>query len=788
MLSLSILQAIPAHATTTCATKSTNHGGYVYTAFKSVVSGCTWDVPVGISAVDMLIVAGGGGGGPRHSGGGGAGGVLKLTAVALTNISTLAITVGAGGAGAYVSGSTVEATNGSNSVVAKSAGTGTLTTQTAIGGGKGSQSAPATGGSGGGTYSGSGAAGTGGQGSAGATGGSSLAWYGGGGGGAGQAGTNGTSTGGGKGGNGVTWVSSFDTTTATRLKLTDLTGYFGGGGGGGITASSGPVSGGAGGTGGGGNGGGDGNNLACGRVGAMGCDGVANTGGGGGGAGLKQLSTDSPGGAGGSGVVIFRYTITDTVEITNYGAATSCIWGVNQNYAFLFNSGSGNAITKMRLQFDGNAMDSGFNATRIEIWSNNAGATGSLVGFLNPSSLAASSTAAGATVATRVGTYTGSTQVLSNTNYWFVVKYGGILMSMCQGSTSVTSSNSWAMVMSSSNFTMRVNGTYTTYPTAPIFEITTGTPDYLEAVITGPNSATGATATDSTLENAGYSFTLTADEYVDWTKSGNDSAAFGLTTAGVLTLGSKNYEVPTDANTDGVYEVTITATDIGGNVSTQALSLTITNDNDAPVITINGGAATSTASAAENQTAVITFTATDEDSGTVLGWYFADNSFDQSKFNINTTTGVLTFKVAPDYENPTDTNADNVYKVNILVFDGSLTATQLISVSVTDIVENSTIATPSISATAYKGVALVITVVGNTPGKVKFFFNGKKIPTCIAVSTSGSAPTATATCSFKPAVQGTAFITAQLTPTNTGLSGSTSPRLVITVLKRTTRR
>ena len=45
---------------------------------------------------------------------------------------------------------------------------------------------------------------------------------------------------------------------------------------------------------------------------------------------------------------------------------------------------------------------------------------------------------------------------------------------------------------------------------------------------------------------------------------------------------------------------------------------------------------------------------------------------------------MLTFLAAPNFENPTDVGADNVYNVTVQVSDGSLTATQDIAVTVTD--------------------------------------------------------------------------------------------------------
>ena len=49
------------------------------------------------------------------------------------------------------------------------------------------------------------------------------------------------------------------------------------------------------------------------------------------------------------------------------------------------------------------------------------------------------------------------------------------------------------------------------------------------------------------------------------------------------------------------------------------------------------------------------------------------------------TTGALTFIAAPDYENPTDAGGNNVYDVTVQVSDGTLTDTQAIAVTVTNV-------------------------------------------------------------------------------------------------------
>lgn len=75
---------------------------------------------------------------------------------------------------------------------------------------------------------------------------------------------------------------------------------------------------------------------------------------------------------------------------------------------------------------------------------------------------------------------------------------------------------------------------------------------------------------------------------------------------------------------------------------------TILNDdlNHPPVITFDGAGTTATLSRPENSTAVTTVTATDPDPGSVLT-YSLSGGADQSKFQINPVTGVLSFITAP---------------------------------------------------------------------------------------------------------------------------------------------
>ena len=276
----------------------TTSGSYRIHTFTS--SG-TFAVPSGFSATaDYLIVAGGGGGGGSyHAGGGGAGGYRTSAgtsgggggAESSLNITaqSYSITVGAGGAGGAAYTADSRGINGSNSV---------FSSIISIGGGGGgaggdnngsaSNRTGLSGGSGGGegSYSGDGGngggSGTSGQGFAGgASGGGGPNYGAGGGGGSSAVGVNATTTSGGNGGAGTS--SSITGSAVTRA---------GGGGGAAYNSTTASGTGSA--------GGGNGSN-------GQGTAGSINTGSGGGGS--ERQPTNYIGGAGGSGIVIIRYTI-----------------------------------------------------------------------------------------------------------------------------------------------------------------------------------------------------------------------------------------------------------------------------------------------------------------------------------------------------------------------------------------------------------------------------------------------------------------------------------------------
>jgi hypothetical protein len=97
--------------------------------------------------------------------------------------------------------------------------------------------------------------------------------------------------------------------------------------------------------------------------------------------------------------------------------------------------------------------------------------------------------------------------------------------------------------------------------------------------------------------------------------------------------------------------------------------------------------------------------------------YAIDGGADAAKFNINATSGALTFKAAPDFEKPGDANADNVYEVSVKATDATgLSSSKLIKVSVTDVSEGSPPQITSAGAVSVKENQMaVITITATDP-------------------------------------------------------------------------
>ena len=192
----------------------------------------------------------------------------------------------------------------------------------------------------------------------------------------------------------------------------------------------------------------------------------------------------------------------------------------------------------------------------------------------------------------------------------------------------------------------------------------------------GSNKTSSPTVTSNenqdTVGNAAathkYSYTLS------YSKSGTDAGDFNIdNTTGALTFATTpNYE------TKSTYTVIVTATD-GINNATQTITVNVTNVNETPTFT-----SLATFNVAENQTTVGTVNATDPDSGAVVT-YSITGGADQNAFDIDDSSGELTFITAPNFESPGSAENSNEYEVIVNATDGTNNATQTITVNVTNV-------------------------------------------------------------------------------------------------------
>ena len=86
----------------------------------------------------------------------------------------------------------------------------------------------------------------------------------------------------------------------------------------------------------------------------------------------------------------------------------------------------------------------------------------------------------------------------------------------------------------------------------------------------------------------------------------------------------------------------------------------------------------------ENITQVTTIQATDAEGDNIT--YSIEGS-DSTLMTIGSLSGELSFISPPDYENPQDSNQDNIYEVTIIASDGSLSSSLGIIISINDVLE-----------------------------------------------------------------------------------------------------
>ena len=154
----------------------------------------------------------------------------------------------------------------------------------------------------------------------------------------------------------------------------------------------------------------------------------------------------------------------------------------------------------------------------------------------------------------------------------------------------------------------------------------------------------------------------------------------------------------------------------------------------------------------DENTTVTTLSATKSDSNATVAWSLSDAEEDDHQlFGIDPSSGALTFRVAPDFENPEDisgTVSDNTYSVTVKATESggalqaSVETTQLISITVNDVDDTAPLITDAAS------------VVENTSNSFYTFTSNETVTWSIAGGTDQAffeIDSATGELSFKQA-------------------------------------
>ena len=241
-------------------------------------------------------------------------------------------------------------------------------------------------------------------------------------------------------------------------------------------------------------------------------------------------------------------------------------------------------------------------------------------------------------------------------------------------------------------------------------EITTTATTYTDFDV-DENTATSDVIKTYVATDVDESTTLT------WTLEGNDAGDFTITKNadgdGELQFrNAPNFEIPVDADTMNDYDIRVKVQDNGipGNRGssnqlddTVSVEVTVLDVNEAPEIFGHPQPdfAEIEYDATSPDLTIGTYTYTDEDRNPAdtITWRLR-NAFDAAHFNIS-STGVLSFNMRPDFENPVNADSDNEYLIDVEADDGQGgVGTAPVLVTVTNVDETPEITTAASSHTA----------------------------------------------------------------------------------------
>ena len=146
----------------------------------------------------------------------------------------------------------------------------------------------------------------------------------------------------------------------------------------------------------------------------------------------------------------------------------------------------------------------------------------------------------------------------------------------------------------------------------------------------------------------------------------DDHSAFSLNSSSgeIAPLITLDYENPQDSNGDNVYLLQLEVYDETGSSSSLALQVSVSNINESsPQIT-----SSTSADVIENDSGVFYIASAEDGDGDAISFSVAGS--DAQFFSIS-SSGALAFASAPDYDNPSDSNGDNIYLLELIAADSA---------------------------------------------------------------------------------------------------------------------
>ena len=313
-------------------------------------------------------------------------------------------------------------------------------------------------------------------------------------------------------------------------------------------------------------------------------------------------------------------------------------------------------------------------------------------------------------------------------------------------------------------------------------------PYALTAVFAGNSNATAATS--NTLTNFVWNAAISVSHSNRTVETGKSTTITPTVSGGTGSLSAWNWGITQAITGDAIggisigsngvisvgtsvkpaeYAMVVSAADLAGAFYYSNVTITVA-DTTAPDITLSVSTVTMNVG-----DAFTPYTITN--SGSDVDSYSIDQSL-PGGLSFSTSSGAIS-------GTPTETATALVITLTASNFAGSDTAT--LTLTINPLAGGGSSITISLTGganTAVKGTAVTITATVNVAGKVKFYANGKVIGGCAAKSATTSA-----TCSWKPSVQGqSVLLTALLDPTSNSYSNVKSAALNVGVTRRTGRR